>query len=144
MRPVSPLEKVGVFGNNTFTKPAFGYGNFLINEEISFEEGNNTLDVLSMNNYGPWFDVAGAGLYAVAMIGLKNGMNDLSLEEWTYRISFFAPEGKGPIALNLASMGKGQAWVNGESIGRYWSAHRSPSTGCTENGDYRGNYDPFK
>ncbi|TXG47309.1 hypothetical protein EZV62_026603 [Acer yangbiense] len=147
------------------------YGNFLINEEISFDEGNNTLDVLSMNNYGLWFGVAGAGLYAVAMIGLKNGMNDLSSEEWTYRvgvegeylgldkpslansslwtqgsilpvnksliwykISFFVPEGKGPIALNLASMGKGQPWVNGESIGRYWSAYRSPSTGCTENG----------
>ncbi|KAK4857829.1 hypothetical protein QYF36_006905 [Acer negundo] len=169
---------------------AFGYGNhdyanFSINEEISFDEGNNTLDVLSMmigvQNYGPWFDVAGAGLYAVAMIGLKNGMNDLSSEEWTYqvgvegeylgldkpslansslwtqesilpvnksliwyKISFFAPEGKGPIALNLASMGKGQGWINGESIGRYWSAYRSPSTGCTENCDYRGNYDPFK
>ncbi|KAK0579520.1 hypothetical protein LWI29_027451 [Acer saccharum] len=234
-------EKVGVFGNSSFTKPglleqinttkdtsdylwyttsinvsgeekqvllnieslghaalvflnkklvAFGYGNhdyanFSINEEISFDVGNNTLDVLSMmigvQNYGPWFDVAGAGLYAVAMIDMKNGMNDLSSEEWTYqvgvegeylgldkpslansslwtqgsilpvnksliwyKISFFAPEGKGPIALKLASMGKGQAWVNGESIGRYWSAYRSPLTGCTENCDYRGTYDSFK
>ncbi|XP_052198181.1 beta-galactosidase 6 isoform X2 [Diospyros lotus] len=31
-----------------------------------------------------------------------------------------------PLALNLSSMGKGEAWVNGQSIGRYWvSFHTS-------------------
>jgi hypothetical protein len=33
---------------------------------------------------------------------------------------FDAPAGNDPVALNLASMGKGEAWVNGRSIGRYW------------------------
>ncbi|XP_039044081.1 beta-galactosidase 8-like [Hibiscus syriacus] len=41
-------------------------------------------------------------------------------------------------------MGKGQAWVNGQSIGRYWPAYLSPSYGCTENCDYRGEYDSTK
>ncbi|XP_075089023.1 beta-galactosidase 16-like isoform X1 [Nicotiana tabacum] len=43
-----------------------------------------------------------------------------------YKSIFSAPKGDGPIALNLGSMGKGEAWVNGQSIGRYWvSFHTS-------------------
>ncbi|KAI8555992.1 hypothetical protein RHMOL_Rhmol05G0218200 [Rhododendron molle] len=43
-------------------------------------------------------------------------------------------------------MGKGQAWVNGQrqSIGRYWHAYRSPSTGCFEKCDYKGSYSASK
>ncbi|KAB1221090.1 Beta-galactosidase 16 [Morella rubra] len=37
-----------------------------------------------------------------------------------YKTLFDAPPGKDPVALNLGSMGKGEAWVNGKSIGRYW------------------------
>ncbi|KAL5555213.1 hypothetical protein UlMin_037449 [Ulmus minor] len=37
-----------------------------------------------------------------------------------YKTSFDAPEGDDPVALNLSTMGKGEAWVNGNSIGRYW------------------------
>lgn len=37
-----------------------------------------------------------------------------------YKILFDAPEGDDPLALNLGSMGKGEAWINGQSIGRYW------------------------
>ncbi|KDO75774.1 hypothetical protein CISIN_1g037925mg, partial [Citrus sinensis] len=169
---------------------AFGYGNhdfanFLINKKIELNEGINTLDILSMmvglQNYGAWFDVAGAGLFSVILIDLKNGKRDLSSGEWIYQVgvegeyigldkislanssfwkqgstlpvnksliwyktTFLAPEGKGPLALNLASMGKGQAWVNGQSIGRYWSAYLAPSTGCTKKCDYRGSYDASK
>ncbi|KAH9796770.1 Beta-galactosidase 8 [Citrus sinensis] len=99
---------------------AFGYGNhdfanFLINKKIELNEGINTLDILSM------------------MVGLQ-----------VTKTTFLAPEGKGPLALNLASMGKGQAWVNGQSIGRYWSAYLAPSTGCTKKCDYRGSYDASK
>lgn len=39
---------------------------------------------------------------------------------------FDAPAGTEPVALNLGSMGKAEAWVNGQSIGRYWvSFHTS-------------------
>ncbi|XP_059635184.1 beta-galactosidase 6-like, partial [Cornus florida] len=169
----------------------FGYGNhdvasFIFSEKISLNNGNNTLDVLSMmiglQNYGPWYDIAGAGIFSVILGDLmKNAKENLSSTEWTYQVGlegeflgldkinqansplwtqgstipvnqtliwykglFLAPEGKGPLSLNLSSMGKGQAWVNGQSIGRYWPAYLSPSTGCTENCDYRGTYIPFK
>ncbi|RWW37753.1 hypothetical protein BHE74_00057093 [Ensete ventricosum] len=39
---------------------------------------------------------------------------------------FDAPNGKDPVALDLKSMGKGQVWINGESIGRYWVSYLSP------------------
>ncbi|GKC18254.1 beta-galactosidase 8-like protein [Tanacetum coccineum] len=41
-----------------------------------------------------------------------------------YKSTFIAPEGEGPLSLNLASMGKGPSVVNGQNIGRYWSAHQ--------------------
>ncbi|KAM3305791.1 hypothetical protein P3S67_012659 [Capsicum chacoense] len=34
-----------------------------------------------------------------------------------YKSVFDAPKGDDPVALNLGSMGKGEAWVNGQSIG---------------------------
>lgn len=44
-----------------------------------------------------------------------------------YKAYFNAPDGNEPLALDMGSMGKGQVWVNGQSIGRYWTA--------TANGD---------
>ncbi|KAJ0959700.1 hypothetical protein J5N97_000644 [Dioscorea zingiberensis] len=37
-----------------------------------------------------------------------------------YKTTFDAPPGRDAVALNLQSMGKGEIWINGESIGRYW------------------------
>ncbi|KAF9590685.1 hypothetical protein IFM89_036177 [Coptis chinensis] len=35
-----------------------------------------------------------------------------------YKATFDAPQGDDPVVLNLASMGKCEAWINGQSIGR--------------------------
>lgn len=43
-----------------------------------------------------------------------------------YKTTFDAPPGNNPIALDLGSMGKGEVWVNGESIGRYWVSFVTP------------------
>ncbi|PQM33125.1 beta-galactosidase 16 [Prunus yedoensis var. nudiflora] len=43
-----------------------------------------------------------------------------------YKILFDAPAGHDSIALNLGSMGKGEAWVNGQSIGRFWVSFQTP------------------
>lgn len=71
--------------------------------------------------------------YQVGLLGEK--LQIYSLEEsksanWSslgssqpltwYKSDFDAPEGDDPVAINLGSMGKGEAWVNGQSIGRYW------------------------
>lgn len=37
-----------------------------------------------------------------------------------YKTTFDTPEGDDPVVLDLSSMGKGEAWVNEQSIGRYW------------------------
>ncbi|MCD9645270.1 hypothetical protein HAX54_034096 [Datura stramonium] len=167
----------------------FGYGNhddasFVLSKKIHLKQGNNTVDILSMmvglQNYGPWFDISGAGVFSVIFSDLKNSKN-FSSTEWIYQVglegeylgldkvslansslwiqgnsvpinqsliwyktSFSPPEGIGPVSLNLSSMGKGQAWVNGQHVGRYWSSYRSPSTGCSDHCDYRGAYDSWK
>ena len=40
-----------------------------------------------------------------------------------YKGTFNAPAGNEPLALDMSSMGKGQIWINGESIGRHWPGY---------------------
>ncbi|XP_010667155.1 putative beta-galactosidase [Beta vulgaris subsp. vulgaris] len=42
-----------------------------------------------------------------------------------FKTTFNAPEGNDPLALDMSSMGKGQMWINGESIGRHWPANKA-------------------
>ncbi|XP_022981816.1 beta-galactosidase 5-like [Cucurbita maxima] len=58
-----------------------------------------------------------------------------------YKASFNAPGGNEPLALDLRSMGKGQAWINGQSIGRYWMAY---AKGSCNRCSYAGTYRPAK
>ncbi|XP_022966894.1 beta-galactosidase-like [Cucurbita maxima] len=46
-----------------------------------------------------------------------------------YKTTFTTPGGNEPLALDLSTMGKGQIWVNGRSIGRYFSGYIAHS-GC--------------
>ncbi|VFQ93447.1 unnamed protein product [Cuscuta campestris] len=60
-----------------------------------------------------------------------------------YKSYFNEPEGDEPLSLNMRSMGKGQVWINGQSIGRYWTTKATGN--CTaNNGDYAGRYKPLK
>lgn len=50
-------------------------------------------------------------------------LGNITIDEVTltwYKTTFDTPKGDDPIALDLSSMAKGEAWVNGQSIGRYW------------------------
>ncbi|KAL5975826.1 Beta-galactosidase 7 [Asimina triloba] len=60
-----------------------------------------------------------------------------------YKTGFKAPLGLEPVVVDLQGLGKGEAWINGHSIGRYWPTVVSPSLGCEECG-YRGNYGPSR
>ncbi|TVU50514.1 hypothetical protein EJB05_01887 [Eragrostis curvula] len=60
-----------------------------------------------------------------------------------YKTMFDAPEGTDPVAIGLGSMGKGQAWVNGRLIGRYWSIV-APESGCPSSCNYAGAYGDSK
>ena len=58
-----------------------------------------------------------------------------------HKTHFDAPKGDEPLALDMEGMGKGQIWVNGESIGRYWTAF---ATGDCDHCSYTGTYKPNK
>ncbi|KAI9124039.1 hypothetical protein K1719_005339 [Acacia pycnantha] len=42
-----------------------------------------------------------------------------------YKTRFGTPEGRNPVAIRMTGMGKGQIWVNGNSIGRHWMSYLS-------------------
>ncbi|GJN18569.1 hypothetical protein PR202_gb05741 [Eleusine coracana subsp. coracana] len=55
-----------------------------------------------------------------------------------YKAFFNAPNGDEPLALDMSSMGKGQIWINGQGIGRYWPGYKA--FGTCGSCDYRGEY----
>ncbi|KAL2539140.1 Beta-galactosidase 1 [Abeliophyllum distichum] len=42
-----------------------------------------------------------------------------------YKTMFNAPDGNEPLALDMNTMSKGQVWINGQSIGRYWNQYKA-------------------
>ncbi|KAF6159859.1 hypothetical protein GIB67_032943 [Kingdonia uniflora] len=61
-----------------------------------------------------------------------------------YKTTFKAPLGKDPVVVDLQGLGKGNAWVNGRSIGRYWPSYLADDAGCNATCDYRGAYTDSK
>uniref|UniRef100_A0A1D1YEB4 Beta-galactosidase n=2 Tax=Anthurium amnicola TaxID=1678845 RepID=A0A1D1YEB4_9ARAE len=61
-----------------------------------------------------------------------------------YKTTFETPDGNDPIAIDFTGMGKGEAWVNGQSIGRYWPTYLAPENGCTNSCNYRGTFNSDK
>ncbi|GAB2268414.1 hypothetical protein Dimus_003376 [Dionaea muscipula] len=59
-----------------------------------------------------------------------------------YKTTFDAPVGNDPLALDMNTMGKGQVWVNGQSIGRHWPAYKA--SGDCRPCSYSGWYDENK
>ncbi|KAL2331072.1 hypothetical protein Fmac_018653 [Flemingia macrophylla] len=58
-----------------------------------------------------------------------------------YKADFEALYGTNPVVVDLQGLGKGHAWVNRHSIGRYWPSWITASNGCSDTCDYRGKYD---
>ncbi|CAN1785826.1 Beta-galactosidase 1 [Linum perenne] len=59
-----------------------------------------------------------------------------------YKTTFSAPAGNSPLALDMGSMGKGQVWINGQSVGRYWPAYKA--VGSCDVCSYAGTYSEKK
>ncbi|XP_042024656.1 beta-galactosidase 3-like [Salvia splendens] len=58
-----------------------------------------------------------------------------------HKTYFDTPDGDEPLALDMSTMGKGELWVNGESLGRYWTEYAAGNcNGCS----YAGVYKPPK
>lgn len=60
---------------------------------------------------------------------------------WKLQTYFNAPGGNEPLALDMRSMGKGQVWINGQSLGRYWMAYAKGNCGTCS---YLGTFRPSK
>ncbi|KAH7685340.1 Beta-galactosidase protein [Dioscorea alata] len=60
-----------------------------------------------------------------------------------YKTVIDAPKGAEPVGLDMNHMGKGQAWLNGKAIGRYWP-RKGPRHGCPASCNYRGKFFPDK
>ncbi|XP_047337584.1 beta-galactosidase-like [Impatiens glandulifera] len=96
--------------------------------------------------------------YKVGLKGEKLSLHSLSgssTVEWVegslvekrqpltwYKATFNSPGGNDPLALDMSSMGKGQAWINGQSIGRYWPSYKA--TGKCNTCNYAGWFDEKK
>lgn len=61
---------------------------------------------------------------------------------YVFQTTFNAPAGNDPLALDMSSMGKGQIWINGESIGRHWPANKA--SGRCGQCNYAGMYTETK
>ncbi|XP_058755763.1 beta-galactosidase 3-like [Vicia villosa] len=59
-----------------------------------------------------------------------------------HKTNFDAPEGDEPLALDMEGMGKGQIWINGVSIGRYWTSFAVGN--CNNDCNYAGQFRPQK
>ncbi|KAJ4848912.1 Beta-galactosidase 8 [Turnera subulata] len=94
--------------------------------------------------------------YQVGLKGEELDLSSGSSSQWTtqpalptkqpliwYKSSFNAPSGSDPMAIDFTGMGKGEAWINGQSIGRYWPTNVSPNNGCSDC-NYRGSYSSSK
>ncbi|EHA8587341.1 beta-galactosidase 3 [Cocos nucifera] len=61
-----------------------------------------------------------------------------------YKVVVDPPEGNEPVGLDMQFMGKGQAWLNGKAIGRYWPRTSSVHDECAPSCNYRGKFFPDK
>ncbi|XP_004505982.1 beta-galactosidase 8 [Cicer arietinum] len=109
-------------------------------------KNGSTIDLSSQTwTYQVGFKGDGLGLVS-GRVGQWNSQSTLPTNQpltW-YKTNFAAPSGTNPVAIDFTGMGKGEAWVNGQSIGRYWPTYAAPSSGCTDSCDYRGPYDSGK
>lgn len=74
-------------------------------------------------------------IYKSVSIVFVSWFTSFAFHDQTY---FDSPAGDDPLALDMGSMGKGQAWINGQGIGRYWSLW-APNGDCKEC-NYAGTY----
>ncbi|KAL3535619.1 hypothetical protein ACH5RR_004080 [Cinchona calisaya] len=96
--------------------------------------------------------------YKVGLKGESRGLNTITGSasvEWAqgsllakkqpltwYKTTFSTPQGNDPIAIDMGSMGKGEVWVNGQSIGRHWPAYIAK--GSCSKCNYAGTYSETK
>lgn len=110
---------------------------------------NGTID-LSSNTWIYKIGLEGEHLH----IYEPNGMNNVKWVSTSmppknqpltwYKVVVDAPDGNDPVGLDMKDMGKGQVWLNGEPVRRYWPRPSSIHDECTPKCNYRGKFMPNK
>ncbi|GKV24703.1 hypothetical protein SLEP1_g34286 [Rubroshorea leprosula] len=170
----------------------YGIYSDVLETPVKLSPGDNLISLLSATvgfmNYGPKFDLVGAGIRGpiqlISKFGDERIIKDLSAHSWNYKVgldglkrmyynsdspgstskwasdsvpvnrnmtwymtTFKAPAGTDPVVVDLLGLGKGEAWINGNSIGRYWPSYIADESACSGSGDvcdYRGPYSDSK
>ncbi|KAK9167474.1 hypothetical protein Scep_002665 [Stephania cephalantha] len=125
-------------GSGNSSKPTFDF-----KCPIALKAGRNEISLLSMT-VGLQIGLEGEHL----KIYQANGLNNVKWQStadppknqpltW-YKAIVDPPTGDEPVGLDMADMGKGLAWLNGEAIGRYWPRKSSTDDECAQPCNYRG------
>ncbi|KAK4483659.1 hypothetical protein RD792_010860 [Penstemon davidsonii] len=138
------------------------------NGYVNLKAGVNNIALLSsavgLANIGVHFEKWNTGVLGpITLNGLNEGTRDLTKQTWSYKVGlkgeslslgsvtgsspvhwawFNAPEGHEPLALDMYGMGKGEIWINGQSIGRHWPGYTAK--GSCGPCNYAGTYTETK
>ncbi|XP_068666380.1 beta-galactosidase 7-like [Aristolochia californica] len=140
--------------------PAYGKVNFVLEAPIHITQETNHLTLLRATLVSDGKVVKGLSkskwTYKVGLDGDEQQLHsNVSKHKWQfanltinkmmnwYRTTFKAPIGLDLDVVNLQTLGKGEAWVNGRSIERFWSNFSTALERCGEC-DYHGGYNPGK
>ncbi|GAB4826196.1 Beta-galactosidase 7 [Ancistrocladus abbreviatus] len=144
---------------------------FRFQKNVQLVKGQNQIAMLSatigFTSYGVFFDLIPAGVTGpvvlVSSINNTTVTRDLSANQWVgmpgelrkfYDVARGSPSqqkatfdttiGTDPVDLDFKGLGKGHAWVNGKSIGQYWTSMLASTDGCSLTCDYVGPYSDKK
>ncbi|CAN6337527.1 unnamed protein product [Urochloa humidicola] len=100
--------------------------------KVSIQQGQEPEQLLNNELWGYQVSLFGERGRIYTQEGSKSvewtTINNLAYSPLTwYKTTFTTPAGNDAVTLNLSSMGKGEVWINGESIGRYWVSFKAPS-----------------
>ncbi|KAE8686557.1 Beta-galactosidase 5 [Hibiscus syriacus] len=142
-------QGIHAFINGLLTGSAFGTRKkrrFSFTVNVHLHPGANTISILSiavgLQNIGTHFETWNIGfLGPVVLQGLVEGKRQLTWQKWSYKVGLKGEAnnlGDDPLSLDMSSMGKGQIWINGQSIGRYWTTPANGNcSGCNYVGAFR-------
>lgn len=111
---ITPFVQVGLKGENLNLHSLQGVSSVEWAQGSLFERKNQPLT---------WYKVTIREV-TLHLYSPRKKIYRLLTVDWVHCQAYFdAPPGKDPLALDMGSMKKGQVWVNGQSIGRYWPAN---------------------
>ncbi|KAI8533039.1 hypothetical protein RHMOL_Rhmol11G0265200 [Rhododendron molle] len=140
-------DALHVFVNGQLSGSAFGSREnrkFTFTGKVNLHAGRNTISLLSVA-VGLPVGLKGERMNLVSPIGVSSvdwmpeSLFARSPQPLTwYKAYFNAPDAEDPLALDMGSMGKGQVWINGQNIGRYWTLSANGNcTRCSYSGTFR-------